>query len=102
MANAGEDGEVVNAELVTLTDSTNSRDYGQLFNISFRSDVPIHVRYWTDGTRDTMVDPATNIIEGDILVTIPEITTLLSYQTFSNEDLPENNWDIVPKIKGQK
>lgn len=94
MVNVGEKGETINADLVELIDSSNSRDWGQLFNVRMYSDAPIHARYLTDGTRDTLTDPATVKIEGDILITQPEITTMLSYLTFSNEDLPENNWDV--------
>lgn len=99
MANVGELTELVNADKVTLTDFSNSRDWGQLYNIRWASYMPVHKRTRIDKKRETYVGLPEIVIEGDIAVTQPEITTVLAYHTQTNGDLPVVNWDLKVTAK---
>ncbi len=94
MVNVGEIAEVVNAEKVELTNSTDSEDYGQLYNITWSSNIQQYSKVRTDGTQDTLDGGDTIVIEGDVLVTQPEITTLVTAHTRASNDLPRKNWDL--------
>ena len=97
MANFGETTEVVNADLVELTDNSNSRDFGQLWNIQVTADSPSRPRYLTDGTRSTLTDLPTIRIEGDVDTTIgsgADLATMLTYLDRTNNDLPEQTWYV--------
>lgn len=94
MVNAGELAEVVNADQVNLTNATDSLTFGQLYNITWRSLYPIHKRTRTDKLRETYVGLPDIQIEGDILITQPEITTFVTYHSLSGGTLPEKNWDF--------
>ena len=94
MVNAGELTELTNADKVELTNSTDSLDFGQLHDIRWSSRMPTHKRTRTDKKRNVYVGLPEITIEGDLWVTTPEITTLVSYHTLSNGDLPVKNWDL--------
>ena len=94
MVNAGELAELCNSDDVTLTNQTNALTFGQLFNITWNSATPTQEKAHVDGSRDT-TDQVDNLsIEGDIFITIPEITTLVSYRAKTGNALPTKNWDI--------
>lgn len=99
MANVGELSELVNAELVTLTDATNSRDWGQLYNIRWSSRTPVHKRTRLDKKVEQYAALPVITISGDILVTQPEVTTVIAYHRHSSGALPQNNWDL--KVTGK-
>lgn len=99
MVNAGEVAETINADLVELTNATNSLDYGQLFNIRWSSRHPTHKRVSIDKTEKTYTGLAAITIEADILITQPDITTFVSNNTLSGGDLPLKNWDLKVTAK---
>jgi len=94
MVNAGELAELINAEDVTLTNQTDSLTFGQLFNITWGSKTPTNEHVNTSGTRDTTDLPDLAFIEGDILITQPEITTFVGYRAKTAKALTAKNWDI--------
>jgi len=94
MANAGELAEVVNAELVELTNQTDSEDYGQLYNVRWSSTFPTHKRVSIDKTEHHYTGLPSITIAADILITKPEVTTFVGYNQLSGGDLPTKNWDL--------
>jgi len=99
MANVGELVELVNAEQVELTDATNSRDWGQLYNVRWSSRTPTHKRTRIDKKVEQYAGIPTITIEGDIGITDPEVTTLVGYSALVGGQLPENNWDLKVTAK---
>lgn len=94
MTNAGELLEVVNADTVNLTNATDSLTFGQLYNISWSSRYQMHKRTTTDKKGKMYPNIGIVTIEGDIEITIPEITTFVGYHTTTSGDLPSKNWDL--------
>ena len=99
MANVGELVELVNAEQVELTDATNSRDWGQLYNVRWSSRTPVHKRTRIDKKVESYAGLPAITISGDIGITDPEVATLMAYHTHSGGQLPENNWDLKVTAK---
>ena len=100
MTNAGELLEVVNADTVNLTNATDSLTFGQLYNISWSSRYQMHKRTTTDKVGKMYPNIGVVTIEGDIIITMPEITTFVGYHTpLSSGDLVSKNWDL--ELTGQ-
>ena len=95
MANVGTLAKLTNAELVTLTDQTNSRDWGQLYNVRWSLRSPVHKRVRIDKKVEQYAGMNVTTISGDIGLTQAEVTILLTYQNRTDGQLPENNWDLV-------
>jgi hypothetical protein len=94
MVNAGELLEVVNADTVNLTNASDSLTFGELYNISWSSRYQMHKRTTTDKKGKLYPNIGVVTIEGDIVITIPEITTFVGYHTLTSGDLPTKNWDL--------
>lgn len=94
MVNAGELAEVTNADKVNLTNQTDNLTFGQLHNITWDDRSPVHKRTSIDKTLKQYAGLRVVTIGGDILITIPEITTFAGYRTPVNGQLPNNNWDL--------
>ena len=94
MTNAGELAEVVNADKVNLVNATDSLTFGQLYNISWSSRYQMHKRTTTDKVGKMYPNIGIVTIEGDILITTPEITTFVGYHSLTSGDLPSKNWDL--------
>ncbi len=97
MVNSGELVELINADQVTLTNATDSLDFGQLFNIGWNRDVPQIKKPRGDGTVEYLDGTAGITIEADIFLTTPEITTFLGYAipTGTPPQLVLKNWDLI-------
>ncbi len=94
MVNAGELGELVNAEQVNLTNATDSLTFGQLYNLTWTSRTPTHKRTTVDKKLKRYAGLPDIAIAGDILITQPEITTFVGYHSFSGGKLTAMNWDL--------
>jgi len=94
MVKAGEEAELVNAQRYTLTNSTDSLTFDQMYNLRFNIARPIRKRTTTDGVVRTIEGSAENTIEADVLITTPEITTMVGYTQLSSGALPTKNWDV--------
>ena len=94
MVKAGEEAELVNAQRYTLTNSSDSLTYDQMYGLKFIATRPVRKRVRTDGVIFTLEGAGDHIIEADILVTTPEITTLIALTKLTSGSLPEKNWDV--------
>jgi len=96
MVNAGELTELINAVKVTLTNFTDTLDFGQLFNIRWRSFTPQNKKPRGDGTVEFLDGTPELSIEADIFLTTPEITTFIGYTkpTGTPPQLSLKNWDL--------
>ncbi len=94
MVNTGSLANLTNADQVELTDATASRDWGQLYNVRWSLRNPIHKRTRLDKKVEQYAGLPTIIISAEIGLTSDEITTFLAYQTRTNGQLEENNWDL--------
>ena len=94
MVNAGELAEIVNADQTELRNVTDSLEYGQLYNIRWNSMVPQFPKKWSDGGRETLDGVRDVIIEGDILITEPEVLSLVTLNTPTGTppQLPIKTW----------
>ncbi len=94
MVNTGSLTRLTNADRVELTNQTDSQDYGQLTNITWSSEFEQLPKVRTDGTQDSLDKRHNVIIEGDIWLTVPEITTFLGFHSQTALNLPSKNWDL--------
>lgn len=94
MANAGEQTEVVNVTRASLTQSTDSLTFGQLFNMKMNISRAFKKVQTTDGNFKKFYSTGDNYVEGDILLTTPEMATLKNYTVLTNGDLPTKNWQL--------
>lgn len=96
MVNAGETTKLVNADKVTLTNFTDSLTFGQLYNLQWNGIVPQMKKAHIDGSRDSLDRTPEVVIQGDIFVTQPEITTWIGYNvpTGTPPQLVTKSWDL--------
>jgi hypothetical protein len=96
MANAGENTERIDGWKVTLTNSTDTLDFGQMFVTRYRGMVRGIKKARGDGTRTRLDRTGERSITGQIWLTIPEITTFIGYNTPTGTppQLTPKNWDI--------
>lgn len=92
MVNVGDRAKLVTAQSVRLLQGTD--DYHQLFNANFEVTRPSTKKARTDAVVERMEGLAEHFIEGDILITVPEITTLIGMSLLVNRQLPQNAWDL--------
>ena len=96
MADAGEKLETVNAQRFDLIQNTNSLTFKQTHGLQFRAERPVYKHTLTDGTIDIQAGTGGHVIEADILVTTPEISTLINYtDKSSNGTLPSKEWKVM-------
>ena len=92
MVNVGDRSKLVTAQSVRLIQGTD--DYHQLFNLTMGVTRPSNKRSRTDQIVERMDGLAEHYIEGDILVTVPQVTILLNMSLLAGRQLPQNNWDL--------
>lgn len=94
MTNAGELAELTNADATELRNVTDSLEYGQLYNIRWSSMIPQFPKNWSDGSRESLDGVRNVIIEGDIAITEPEVTSLVTLNTPTGTPpvLPIKTW----------
>lgn len=94
MVNTGSLARLTNADRVELTNQTDAQDYGQVINLTWESTFDQRPKVRTDGTEDSLDLRHSIVIEGDIWLTVPEITTFLSHHSQTALNLPSKNWDL--------
>jgi len=92
MANVGLQSALVTAQSIRL--QQGSDDYHQLFNATFGLHRPSNKKARTDAIVERMEGLAEHFIEGDLLLTVSEVTTLVGLSLLVNRQLPENAWDF--------
>ena len=94
MVDVGELQEFVNSQHVALTNATAAETYKQMYNtiVDITSEVTIH--QLTNSTLDKLFDIRDFAIEGDIMVTQPEIPTFVALTLQTDNLPPVNSWNI--------
>lgn len=92
MVNVGDQAKLVGAQSHRLIQGTD--DYHQLYNLSMGLTRPSYKKARTDGEVRRLEGLAEHYIEGQILVTVPQITTLVNMTKLTSGQLPINAWDI--------
>lgn len=88
----GTEAKLVNTQSVRLLQGAN--DYQQLYNLAVTVTRPSRKKACTDGRIQKLEGLGEHRIEGDLLLTVPEIVTFLGYTALVNRALPINVWTL--------
>ena len=85
----------VDTQDATLQNTTNSETFTQLTNLFFDISSNLTRHQLTDDTIDNLWDLRVNAIEGDMILTVPEITKWVGYTLHSNGKPPIKVWVLT-------
>lgn len=86
--------ERVDTQNVSLTNTTDSETYLQLLNVMPSMTSQLTRRQRTDSIIENLWDLRVTAIEGDIILTTPEIATWVAYMLQANNVPPTKTWQL--------
>ena len=96
MSAAGEESEFVNASRVRFTNATLGNFYKQIYNVSvFINAINTTLRQLSNDTLEKLYDLRDFAIEGDIMVTEPEITTWVGLTVQTNNNPTAQSYQVA-------
>lgn len=90
----GDIAEVISSQGIELHNVTDNKNYRQLFNLQFGTNRKMTQKTKSDATIDYVEGISQIIIEGDILVTTPQIAELLLLTTLTTRQIPVKSWRL--------
>lgn len=97
MVDAGEWAERVDTQDVSLINVTDSLTFKQLLNVFPDISASLTRHQLTDDTIENLWDLRVTFIEGDIVLTTPEITTWVAFTLQTNNKPPVKTWRLSYK-----
>jgi len=94
MADVGTQAQYVDAVKFKLTNITDSQTFIQLQNVRFGLIHGMEKKARTDGNIDKFYNSSDNFIEADIMLTRPQIATLVTLATITSGNLPTKTWEL--------
>lgn len=90
----GAEGNFVDTQKVSLTNTSDSLTYTQVTNVTMNIDRPVTKRQLTDDTIDNLFSGYDNFFEGDMVLTTPEYTALQTLTILTSGTLPTKTWEL--------
>ena len=95
MADAGEQIEFVNSGNVSLVNATDSATFKQLYNLRVSITQNVVTKQTISNLLDKHFDLRDFVVEGDIMITEPEIATWIGYTVQTNNLPPAKSFQII-------
>jgi hypothetical protein len=90
--------EFVNAQKMTLENTSDNKKYTQIQNLIFDLRRDSHFKSLTDATMERLYGVADNALEFDITLTVGEVASFITLAKMTNQTtdrtLPEKDWKI--------
>lgn len=94
MTDVGLPKNFVDTQDVSLTNTSDSKTYLQLTNVTFSIDSDVEKNQLTDNTIDNVFSLRMNSIEGDMVVTTDQWTALVVLTVDVSGIRPEKKWKV--------
>ena len=95
MSAVGTKANFVDTQDVELRNVTDALIYRQVFNLYLDIDHDMDINYLRDSQVEKLFDLSNNAVEGDMLVTQPEIAALITLATPVLDQLPRREWRVT-------
>lgn len=95
MSAVGTKANFVDTQDVELRNVTDALIYRQVFNLYYDIDHAMDINYLRDSQVEKLFDLSNIAVEGDMLVTQPEIAALITLSTPVLDQLPRRQWRVT-------